>query len=367
MTAHHGLDEQQLRYLFAIKQIKGVGDVNALKLFNHFGNAQTIFEATEAQLKQVGVKNTSISSINSMDFNQFDNVFEWLNKTDASVIPIHSPYYPPLLLQTSTPPLYLFTLGNYELLLSPQIAVIGSRSPTPIGSNNTQQFCKELVNQGITITSGLAQGIDGEAHRSALSNNGYTIAVSGTGLKTVFPAPHKKLAHEIADKGLIISENFPDQGVIAGCFPKRNRIIAGLSLGTLVVEAAEKSGSLITAKIALEEAREVFAIPGSIHNPLAKGCHSLIKQGAKLVEKIEDILEELPTLASAQKLATNIETRPTLNKDSAEFLKHVDYEITSIDTILNRSQLGIESVANKLLLLELDGWIINSAGGYTRI
>jgi len=367
VSAHQGLDESQLRKLLAVKKIRGVGDVNALKLFNHFKSAEAIFEASDTQLTQIGLKATSITSIRTMDFSQFDSTFKWLEGKDTSVIPINSTYYPPLLLQTATPPLYLFTLGNYELLLNPQLAVIGSRSPTPMGSANTQQFCKELVNQGLAITSGLAQGIDGEAHRAALSCNGYTIAVSGTGLKTVFPAPHKNLAHEIADKGLIISENFPDQGVIAGCFPRRNRIIAGISLGTLVIEAAERSGSLITAKIAMEESRDVFAIPGSIHNPLARGCHSLIKQGAKLVESVEDILEELPAIAGAQKLATSTETRPALNIESAEFLKNIDYEITSIDTILNRSELSIESVTNKLLLLELDGWIINSAGGYSRL
>ncbi|MGB0496270.1 MAG: DNA-processing protein DprA [Kangiellaceae bacterium] len=367
MSAHHGLDDNQLRKLFAIKKIKGVGDVNALKLFNHFQSAEAVFAASDDQLKQIGLKASSLESIRNMDFYQFDSTFRWLEHSNSSVIPINSTYYPPLLLQTATPPLYLFTIGNYELLLNPQIAVVGSRSPTPVGSNNTHQFCKELINQGLAITSGLAQGVDGDAHRAALECGGYTIAVSGTGLKTVFPAPHKNLAHEIANRGLLISENLPDQGVVAGCFPRRNRIIAGLSLGTLVVEAAEKSGSLITAKIAMDESREVFAIPGSIHNPLAKGCHALIKQGAKLVEKVEDIMEELPAIAGAQKIATTTETRPALNVESAEFLKFIDYEITSLDTILNRSQLSIESVTNKLLLLELDGWIINSAGGYTRL
>jgi len=360
-------DQRYLKELFAIRKIDGVGDIGATKLLNHFKTPTAIFEASSAELKESGVRQKSIQSIQNMNFEQFDEVFEWLEKPNRQIVPIDSAYYPPLLNQTATPPLFLFAIGNVEHLLNPQIAIVGSRSPSPQGISNTQEFCQSLVAQGLTITSGLALGIDGEAHRATLKCGGYTIAVTGTGLDRVYPARHLELAHAVVENGVMVSECFPDEKVAAGCFPRRNRIIAGLSLGTLVVEAAQKSGSLITAHIAMEESREVFAIPGSIHNPLAQGCHSLIRQGAKLVENYEDIMEELPALARAQNQATTTECRPQLNPETAEFLKFVDYEITSLDTIALRSQLPIESVTNKLLLLELDGWIINSTGGYTRL
>lgn len=360
-------DEHYLRQLFAIRKIEGVGDVGASKLLTHFDSPDKIFNSDADELKVLGIRQKSIQSIRNMDFEQFDEVFEWSEKPNRHIIPIGSTYYPPLLNQTATPPLFLFAIGNIEHLLNPQLAIVGSRNPTPQGISNTQTFCQALVSQGLTITSGLALGIDGEAHRATIKSSGYTIAVTGTGLDRVYPATHRDLAYSVVENGVMVSECFPDEKVSAGCFPRRNRIIAGLSLGTLVVEAAQKSGSLITANIAMEESREVFAIPGSIHNPLAQGCHALIRHGAKLVENCEDIIEELPALAKAQKQATNTENRPQLNPETAEFLKFIDYETTSLDTITIRSQLPIESVTNKLLLLELDGWIINTAGGYSRL
>ncbi len=361
------IDEHSLKAFFAIRKIDGVGDVGASKLLKHFNNPKELFSADTKTLIASGLRQKSIASIQTIDFEQFDPLFEWLEKPNRHIITIDSPYYPPLLKQTATPPIFLFAIGNIERLLDPQIAVIGSRSPTHQGISNTQNFCQALVSQGFTITSGLALGIDGEAHRAALNHGGYTVAVTGTGLDRVYPAIHHKLAHQIAENGLIISECFPDEKVHAGCFPRRNRIIAGLSLGTLVIEAAEKSGSLITARIAMEEAREVFAIPGAIHNQMAKGCHHLIKQGAKLTETIDDIINEIPSLAHAQHQATQTDTRPQLNTETTTFLNFIDYETTSLDTITLRSQLSIESATNKLLLLELDGWVKNTAGGYCRI
>lgn len=362
-----GFDEQQLVKLFALTKVKGVGIIGANKLLAKFDTAEAIFAAKYAELKQSGVRQQSIESIISMDFSQFDKTLEWLEKPDRQVIPINSTYYPPLLNHTASPPLFLFAIGNVEHLLNPQLAIVGTRSPTPQGISNTQTFCHSLVSQGLTITSGLALGIDGEAHRATIANGGYTIAVTGTGLDRVYPPRHLKLAHLIADNGVLVSECFPDEKVTAGCFPRRNRIIAGLSLGTLVIEAAKKSGSLITAHIAMEEAREVFAVPGTIHNVQAQGCHHLIRQGAKLVENAEDIMQELPALAKAQKQATQTTNRPQLNVETAEFLNLVDFETTSLDIISLRSQLPIESITNKLLLLELDGWIINTTGGYARV
>jgi DNA processing protein len=361
------LTDKELVDLLALKAADGIGPSIANKLLSYFGNPSTVMSATENELKASGLSNKLVSALKAVDYQQFDATFEWLQKPLRSVIPLGTHYYPPLLAQTATPPLALFTIGNIEHLLTPQIAVVGSRSPTPQGLANTQLLCQQLANEGMTITSGLALGIDGEAHRTALANNGYTIAVTGSGLSRVYPACHKKLAHTIADRGLLVSECLPDEKISAGSFPKRNRIIAGLSLGTLVIEAAIKSGSLITARIAMEESREVFAVPGSINNPLAAGCHSLIRQGATLVEKSQDILQELPSLASAQRFSSPMKQRPALNQQAEEFLKHVDYETTSLDLIMMRTQLPLESVTNMLLLLELDGWVTNTTGGYIRL
>ena len=360
-------NQDDLAKLFAIKKIKGVGDVGANRLLSHFKTPSSVFNATPSQLANAGLKRESINSILSMDFNQFDSVFEWLEEQEHQVLAIDSPYYPSQLKQTATPPLFLFAIGNLERLSDPQLAVVGSRSPTPQGILNTQNFCQDLIEQGFTITSGMALGIDGEAHKAALSFGGYTLAVMGTGLSRVYPPRHRELAHQVAEKGLLISEFFPDQGVTAGCFPRRNRVIAGLSMGTLVIEAAPKSGSLITAKIALEESREVFAIPGAISNPLAQGCHSLIRQGATLVEKWQDIMDELPSYARPKVTQQDIESRRPLTNEAEVILKNIDYQTTSLESILQRTEIPIETITNILLLLELDGWVINQAGGYSRI
>ncbi|TQV88625.1 DNA-processing protein DprA [Aliikangiella coralliicola] len=356
----------EIGYLLALKNLKGVGIISAHKLLNHFHTAQAIFDASKEQLIQAGLKSSVVNQILSFNFDALETALSWSDSSDRHIIPLNSAYYPPLLAETATPPLLLFALGNPELLLSPQIGVVGSRQPTAQGLSNTQSFCKALCEHGLTITSGLATGIDGEAHRAALAADGHTIAVMGTGLNRVYPAHHRELAHQIAERGLLISEKMPMEPFDRGSFPQRNRIIAGLSLGTLVVEAAEKSGTLITARCSVDEGRDVFAIPGSIHNSLAKGCHKLIKQGAKLVESVEDIIEDLPCIAKGQIDRSQQHSRAALSQEDAEFLKLIDYDITSLDTIVVRSQLTVEAVTNKLLLLELEGWIINSAGGYIR-
>ncbi len=363
----HSLSQAELTDLFRLKAINGVGPTGASKLLSYFGNPTKVMQASDQALRESGLTDKLIKALRAVDDQAFEKTFEWLDHPNHWVIPLDSTHYPSLLAQTATPPLFLFAVGNLELLHSPQIAVVGSRSPTPQGSANTHTFCQQLVAEGLTVTSGLALGVDGEAHRAALAHKGYTIAVTGTGLARVYPASHKQLAHAIAKQGLLVSECFPYEGVSAGSFPKRNRIIAGLSLGTLVIEAAKKSGSLITAHIAMEEAREVFAVPGTITNPMARGCHALIRQGAKLVENAQDILEELPALMSAQRQTLVSETRPELNLQATEFLKQIDYETTSLDTIMLRTQLPLESVTNMLLLLELDGWVTNTTGGYMRL
>lgn len=356
----------ELNYLISLKMLKGVGNTTALKLIKHFQNAKNVFHASKPELVKSGLSTEIVQQILSTDISLSEAIIEWSAQPNRHILTLDSPYYPPLLLQINSPPVVLFAIGKPEILLTPQIAVIGSRNPTIQGINNTNALCQAISEEGLTITSGLAMGIDGEAHRSALSANGYTIAVAGTGLNRVYPAKHRELAHLIADKGLIISENLPDDPINPGSFPQRNRIIAGMSLGTLVIEATLKSGSLITAKCAIDEGREVYAVPGSIHNPQSKGCHKLIKDGAKLVESIEDIIEDLPCITKGQTDKSIEITRQPIRDEDVTFLSFLDYDLTSIDTIVSRSQLTVEEVINKLLLLELEGWVISSTGGYIR-
>ncbi len=359
-------NKDYLDYLLALKMIQGIGNVTAFKLLDHYSNAEQIFTASTDQLKRLGLQAQVIKQIHQFDFTQVAAIKNWAISPNRYIIPLGSPHYPKLLSQIYNPPLVLFVLGNLGILQSPQVAVIGSRSPTVQGIQNTHMLCEALVEQGLTITSGLAMGIDGEAHKAALKSQGYTIAVTGTGLNRVYPASHRELAREISEKGVLISEKLPDEPIYKGSFPQRNRIIAGLSMGTLVIEAANKSGSLITAHHAAEEGREVYAIPGSIHNRLTKGCHQLIKQGAKLVESINDIIDDLPYSIHSREPCLSNTHKTELSDEDSQFLQYLDYETTPLDRIVERSQLTVELTTNKLLQLELDGWIINSAGGYSR-
>ena len=357
-----------LKYLLALRLAEGIGDISAHRLLQHFGSVAAVFAADSSRLRQAGLAAKKIEALRQVDFDRVEEVRSWQDTPDRHIIDLSSSFYPPLLAQLANPPLLLFVLGQLDCLQSPQIAIVGSRSPSEPGKRNAFEFAAALAETGITITSGMALGIDGAAHRGALAKQGYTVAVTGTGLNRVYPASHRELAYAIAEHGALVSECLPDEGVARASFPRRNRIIAGLSLGTLVVEAAARSGSLITAICATEAGREVFAIPGSIHSPLSKGCHQLIRQGAKLVESCEDIVEEISpgrVASSAHSLAKD-SSRETLDEADAAFLQFIDYEVTPLDTIIARSQLTVEAVTNKLLLLELQGWIINSVGGYLR-
>jgi DNA processing protein len=266
------------------------------------------------------------------------------------------------------PPL-LFLRGEVTQLHNPQLAVVGSRNPSVIGRETAYDFCRSLADSGLVITSGLALGVDAAAHRGALAGGGQTVAVFGTGLDRVYPAAHRELAHDIVEQGgVLVSEYAPGTAPLPGNFPRRNRIISGLSLGTLVVEAALRSGSLITARLAVEQGREVFAIPGSIHNPLARGCHQLIRQGAKLVETAQDILEELaPQLkaAIAEPQGMTECGGEALDEEYQRLLACLHEAPSSVDQLVTRSGLTADAVSSMLLLLELQGYVVSTAGGYT--
>jgi DNA processing protein len=258
----------------------------------------------------------------------------------------------------------LFVRGNPALLSLPQIAIVGSRNPTTIGKETAFNFAKTLSHYGFVITSGMALGIDAASHQGALNAKGYTIAVAGTGLDRVYPARHKELATEIVNTGTMISEFPPGTTAKANHFPRRNRIISGLCLGLLVVEAAKQSGSLITARMALEQNREVFAIPGSIHNPLARGCNALIREGAKLVETTQDILEELNQYNQQDEKLLPLAMQSTLDLEQQTLLNRVMFSPTSIDNLVEITGESVEVISSMLLILELQGYLEATAGGY---
>ncbi len=342
-------------------------------LLNECGDPGAILNTNPSKLKQFGLKTKAISAMQSADSEVVRADIEWLASNDNHhIISYHDPRYPPQLKTAIDAPLVLYVRGDPDYLQQPQLAIVGSRTPTAAGKRTAHDFAKHLSNAGITITSGLARGIDGASHQGALQGIAGTVAVLAHGLDIVYPAAHKTLAEEVTQHGAVISEAMIGTAPHRGLFPRRNRIISGISLGTLVVEAALRSGSLITSKHALEQGREVFAIPGSIHNPLARGCHQLIRQGAKLVETAEDILEELlPHLTSPtiSPLSNTNETKnePALDPDHQKLLKCLQFEPVAIDELVNRSGFSAAEIASMLLIMELEGSIVSESGLYSRI
>jgi DNA processing protein len=297
-----------------------------------------------------------------------DYDLEWLEQQNNGVLTFNDTNYPLQLKEIADPPPILFVRGNPDLLSLPQIAIVGSRNPSALGKETAFSFARTLSLYGFVITSGLALGIDGASHRGALNAKGYTVAVAGTGLDRVYPARHKELATEIVNTGVMISEFPPGTTAKANHFPRRNRIISGLCQGLLVVEAAKQSGSLITARMALEQNREVFAIPGSIHNPLARGCNALIREGAKLVETTQDILEELNQYYQQDEKLLPLTTQSTLDLEQQTLLNRVMFSPTSIDHLVENTGESVEAISSMLLILELQGYLEATAGGcYVRV
>ncbi len=320
------------------------------------------------------MRKTRASALRSPDLAALDADLAWLAGPDRHLVPLTSPHYPPLLAATSDAPPALYVRGSLEVLGTPQLAIVGSRHPTASGRDTAFQFAAHLARCGLAITSGLAEGIDGASHRGALAAGGATIAVCGTGLERVYPEQHAELANAIAAAGALVSEFPPRTPPRKEHFPRRNRIISALSLGTLVVEAARQSGSLITARCAGEQGREVFAIPGSIHNPLSRGCHRLIRDGAKLVETADDILSELRIPLAAATAAPDAPRAPRpvqagdpLDKDYEILLDALGFDALGVDALVERSGLKPDEVASMLLILELRGLVeVRPGGRYCR-
>lgn len=311
-----------------------------------------------------------------INYHKVDEALTWQQQADNHhLLCLSDPLYPPLLKQIADPPLVLFVKGDINSLLPPSIAIVGSRHSSLQGREITSSFAYNLAIQGFTITSGMATGIDGAAHKAALSANGQTLAVLGCGVEVVYPKRHTALYQQIIQQGCVVSEYWPSIGPFAGNFPRRNRIVSGLSLGTLVVEANLKSGSLITARLAQEQNREVFAVPGSIAAGFNQGCHYLIKNGAKLVENVADIVEELESLSQfhleqlqlCHHIEANDESNLPIDTDLANLLVSVGYETTMIDKVVEHSGKPIDLVLEQLLELELQGWVAVVPGGYVRL
>jgi DNA processing protein len=363
-------DVDELPYWLALVRMPGIGPVTAQALLQHWGSPRRVFEAGDAALRIVGRPyGLANDYIRQPDWATVQLDLEWLAQPHCHAVTQHSALYPALLKQIADPPLMLFVRGNPDRLTDKQLAIVGSRNPTASGARTAAEFARHLAAIGLTITSGLAIGIDSAAHRGALAGDGHTIAVTGTGLDRVYPARHRDLAGEIIMHGALVSEFPPGTPPRPENFPRRNRLISALSLGTLVVEAAPQSGSLITARFAAEQAREVFAIPGSIHNPLARGCHTLLRQGAKLVETVQDILEELGALAAwEESQAAAPSPAPEDSTDFVSLLGHIGFEPTSVDALVERSGLTADQVSSMLVVLELHGQVASAPGGlYTRI
>lgn len=373
------VNEELIAHL-ALNRVPGVGSVAYTNLLQCFNSACAVFAANRQQLSCVpGITPDIVDAlIMGMDATDVAEDIKWLQEDYSHhAIYLTQAQYPALLAQIHRPPPVLFLKGDASLLHMIQLAIVGSRNPTPGGIENARAFARNLAATGLTITSGLAAGIDGAAHQGALdglsgssdmNRGGRTIAVAATGLDRIYPSRHHDLAHRIAEDGLLVSEFPVGTGPLQANFPRRNRLISGLSVGTLVVEAARRSGSLITARYAMEQGREVFAIPGSIHSPQSRGCHWLIRQGAKLVETAEDIAEEiLPILPVLQQEKGSkidaVEAFSELPIAEQELLDAIGFDPVSLDKLLARTGMEINQLSASLSELELQGLIDVLPGG----
>jgi DNA processing protein len=365
----------ELTCWLVLHRAPGLGSRGLSALLGRFPSPCAVLAAPPRDLESLGLEAETLAYLRTPALAGAEADLAWRESAGAHIVTVVDPRYPQRLRATADPPQVLYVLGDPEVLGVPQVAVVGSRSPTPGGAATAFEIARDLARAGLAVTSGMALGVDGAAHRGALAGGGLTVAVAGTGLDRVYPARHRDLAHAIAAEGALVSEYPPGTPPRPQQFPRRNRIIAGLALGTLVVEAAERSGSLITARLAGEEGREVFAVPGSVHNPLSRGCHRLIREGARLVEGARDVLEELAAVLPAGALAwapapASAEGPGPVPEDPEyrRLLDAMGYEPISVDTLVERSGLTADAVSSMLLLLELQGQVTSLAGGrYARI
>ncbi|MGI0118541.1 DNA-processing protein DprA [Zooshikella sp. RANM57] len=362
--------------------VPGIGPRRFYQLLEKMGTPENVLAANPSSL--TGLPKESVEGLRQLQKHsgeiysaiqqQLEDTYLWFEKPHHYIIPFQTSLYPKLLQELVDAPPLLFVNGQLEFLSLKQIAVVGSRNPSNQGQENAYSFAAELSSRGYVVTSGLAYGVDAAAHQGALASGGATIAVLGTGLDVVYPARHKALAERISERGALISDFPLSTKPQSSNFPRRNRLISGLSTGVLVVEATLNSGSLITARLAAEQGRDVFAIPGSIHNPLSKGCHELIRQGAKLVDQVDHIVEEVrrQTPPNVQHIdfenneASAKTFEPELNAEQQSVMEALEDTTCHIDQIVLRTTLNVQQVADALLHLELSGFIESVPGGYRK-
>ena len=338
----------------------GIGPVTARKLLTEFGLPENIFSASLPTLMRLlpeRLAETLATPPSRELLALMEQTLQWCREPDNSLLTLADAAYPPALLDIPDPPLLLYAKGRPVLLSAPSLAIVGSRNATQQGARNAENFAKALSHAGLTIVSGLALGIDAAAHRGGLQGAGATVAVIGTGLDIVYPARNRALAHQIAEQGCLVSEYPLGTPALAANFPRRNRLISGLARGVLVVEAAAQSGSLITARLGAEQGKETFAIPGSIHSPLSKGCHLLIKQGAKLVESAQDILEELRLPVIFKPSAEDQQVTTPAEMPANALLEAIGFDPVTLDALCATTRQDAASLNVQLLALELDGQV----------
>lgn len=370
------MEREELQAWLRLSGAAGVGPSTARRLLAAFGLPTTIFQQSAPALGHL-VTPEQVHALLAPQPGlpaQLEATWRWLESGEGQhqILTLGDPLFPPALLNIPDPPLLLYALGSVECWqrnpwTHPALAIVGSRNPSPQGHENAHQFALELAGRGVSVVSGLALGVDGAAHEGALSGTGdsiATIAVVGTGLDRVYPARHRDLARRIARNGLLLSEYPPGTPPLPHHFPQRNRILCGLADGTLVVEAALQSGSLITARLAAEQGKEVFAIPGSIHSPLTKGCHALIRQGAKLVESVQDIVEEFPHWATAP-VPTPTPSGPAYGADPSgcAVLDALGHEPSTLDQLQARTGWSTPALQARLMELELMSMVARRPGG----
>ncbi|MFA6061554.1 MAG: DNA-processing protein DprA [Gallionella sp.] len=352
--------DDSLKAWLTLSLIRGLGGEGARHLLREFKSPEAVLSASNKALCTVVKPETAAIIGKGVSDELLEPALNWLADDNNHIVTLGDADYPQSLLNITDPPLLLYVKGRLDLLNKTALAIVGSRHATPQGIGNAEQFAKTLSDAGLCIISGMAHGIDAAAHHGALDGSSASIAVVGTGLDKVYPSANRDLAHLLAKQGTLISEFPLGTPPIAGNFPRRNRIISGMSIGCLVVEASLQSGSLITARLAMEQGRDVFAIPGSIHTPQSRGCHKLIKQGAKLVESAQDILDELPGKIRAATPAPA--PSPAVNEE-ANLLDLIGNDPVSMEVICARSGLTVSQLSAMLLTYELEGHLATLPGG----
>ena len=374
MTIPNLNDAAELRDWIRLMQTDGVGVEMARRLLTTFGLPGDIFSAGFDALRAVAperIARALLQTPTAMMQNRIELTLDWAAQPGRRILTLADADYPQALLNIADPPILLYIQGRDRLLSATSLAVVGSRNATVQGIQNAERFSEAASRAGLTVVSGLALGIDAAAHHGGLRGSGSSVAVIGTGIDIVYPMRNRALAQRLAEEGCIVSEYPLGMPPVAANFPRRNRIISGLARAVLVVEAAAQSGSLITARTAAEQGRDVFAIPGSIHSPLSKGCHQLIKQGAKLIESAQDILEELgklPLLARHPQAPANTSAIAPANHDADALLRAMGFDPVDADVLSLRSGLSAAMLSEQLLALELDGAVECLPGGrYRRV